>query len=106
MEEKTTRDGYVYVEIKQGMYGLPQAGLIAQQLLEKQLNKKGYHQIDINPGLWKRTWRMVCFSLCVEDFGVKYVGKHHTENLMPVLRESYKISHDWKGKKYLGIDLD
>ena len=34
------------------------------------------------------------------------VGKHHTEHLVSVLREYYKISHDWKGKKYLGIDLD
>ena len=28
--QKTTNDGWVYVEIKRGMYGLPQAGLIAQ----------------------------------------------------------------------------
>ena len=56
LAEKATRDGYVYVDIKQGMYGLPQAGLIVQQLIEKQLNKKGYHQSDINPGLWKHKW--------------------------------------------------
>ena len=31
--EKPTSDSYVYVEIKRGMYGLPQAGLIVQQLL-------------------------------------------------------------------------
>ena len=94
------------MEIKWGMYGLPQAGLIAQQLLEKQLNKKGYHQSEITPGLWKHTWSLICFSLCVDDFGVKYVIKHHAEHLMSVLRESYKISHDWKGKNHLGIDLD
>ncbi len=28
-------DGWVYVEIRKGMYGLPQAGIIANQLLEK-----------------------------------------------------------------------
>ena len=33
LAEKNTREGYVYVEIKRGVYGLPQAGLIAQQLL-------------------------------------------------------------------------
>ena len=33
--EKTTRYGYVYVDIKQGMCGIPQAGLITLQLLEK-----------------------------------------------------------------------
>ena len=41
LAEKTTRDGYVYMEIKQWIYGLPQAGIIAQQLLEKRFNKKG-----------------------------------------------------------------
>ena len=77
LAEKATRDGYVYVEIKQGMYGLPQEGFIAQKLLEKQLNKKGYHQSEITPGLWKHNWHLMCFSLCVDDCGVKYVGKHH-----------------------------
>ena len=30
LAEKATMDGYVYVDIKRGMYGLPQSGLIAQ----------------------------------------------------------------------------
>ena len=88
------------------MYGLPQSGLIAQKLLEKRLNKKFCHQNEINLGLWKHKWRPICFSLCADYFGVKYVGKHHAEYLMSVLREHYKISHDWKGKRYLGMDLD
>jgi hypothetical protein len=32
-----TPDGFVYCKIQKGMYGLPQAVIIAQQLLEKQL---------------------------------------------------------------------
>ena len=35
LQDKVTKDGYVYVQIKKGMYGLPQAGIIAQELLEK-----------------------------------------------------------------------
>ena len=49
-------DGYVYVECRRGMYGLPHAGLIAQQLLEKRLNKHGYKQSKITPGLWTHEW--------------------------------------------------
>jgi hypothetical protein len=30
-----TPDGYIYCEIQKGMYGLPQAGIFAQQLIEK-----------------------------------------------------------------------
>ena len=28
-------DGYVYCQVEKGMYGLPQAGIIAQDLLEE-----------------------------------------------------------------------
>ena len=37
LQDKVTNDGYVYVRVSRGMYGLPQAGIIAQQLLEKQI---------------------------------------------------------------------
>jgi hypothetical protein len=33
----TTPDGHIYCEIQKGMYSLPQAWIIAQQLLEEQL---------------------------------------------------------------------
>ena len=37
---------------------------------------------------------------------MKYVGKHHAKHLVSVLREHYKISHNCKGKRYLGMDLN
>ena len=45
-------DGQVYVKTRKGMYGLPQAGIMAQKLLEKRLKKKGYYQPMYTPGLW------------------------------------------------------
>ena len=48
-----TADGMIYIEANRGMYGLPQAGLLANDLLEKRLNKRGYHQSKLVPGLWK-----------------------------------------------------
>jgi hypothetical protein len=103
---KVTKDGYVYVEIRRGMYGLPQSGLLAQQLLEKRLNAEGYHQSELTPGFWTHDWRPVSFSLCVDDFGVKYTGKQHADHLMSILKKHYNISQDWEGKRYLGLDLD
>ena len=32
-----TKDAYVYCKIRKGMYGLPQAGIIAQELLQERL---------------------------------------------------------------------
>ena len=43
LAKKLNIDGYVYIEIRRGMYGLPQLGLLAQQLLEKRLNAEGYN---------------------------------------------------------------
>jgi hypothetical protein len=37
LKSLVTQDGYVYCEITRGMYGLPQAGIIAPQLLEERL---------------------------------------------------------------------
>ena len=41
LKEKATKDGYIYVTIKRGIYGLPQAGILTQELLIKRLNKHG-----------------------------------------------------------------
>ena len=95
LNAKVTTDGYVYVDIRRGMYRLPQAGLIAQKLLEEHLNKEGYSQSEHTPGLWTHKWCPTTFSLCVDDFGVKYVGKEHADHLMSVLQAHYVVSSDW-----------
>ena len=98
LRAKATADGHVYVRIQKGMYGLPQVGLIAQELLEKRLNAKGYRQSKLTPGFWTHDWRPISFALCVDDFGVKYVGKEHAEHLMATINKHYQTSHEWGGK--------
>ncbi len=44
LRDKATPDGYNYCEIQKGMYGLPQVGIIAQQLLKERVQKHGYRQ--------------------------------------------------------------
>ena len=43
---KIESDGWVYIKIVKGMYGLPQAGKIANDLLQKRLKKQDI--IDAN----------------------------------------------------------
>ena len=105
LRELATNDGKLYVEISKGMYGLPQAGIIAQELLEARLGKHGYKQSRFTPGLWTHKWRPIAFSLIVDDFGVKYIGEEHAQHLIDALGD-YEIEIDWKGSKYAGIDLD
>ncbi len=51
LREIATEDGYVYCKIQKGMYGLPQMGIIMQDLLQACPAKVGYHQSNIISGL-------------------------------------------------------
>ena len=106
LKQKATSNGSIYIRAKRGMYGLPQAGLLANELLEKRLNKHGYHQSKLVPGLWKHDTRPIQFTLVVDDFGVKYVGEEHAKHLKATLEEHYKLTCDWTGRRYIGITLD
>ena len=100
-------NGKVYVEIRKGMYGLPQAGILANKLLQQNLAQFGYYQCKHTPGLWKHKTRPITFVLVVDDFGVKYVGKEHVWHLITALQKFYtKISVDWDGKLFCGITLE
>ena len=42
--EPMITDGHIYIEVHKGIYGLPQAGKLANDLLKKRLGEHGYHQ--------------------------------------------------------------
>jgi hypothetical protein len=106
LRDKADENGYVYVEVRKGMYGLPQAGILAQELLEERLAKHGYTQSKIIPGYWKHKNLPIDFTLVVDDFGVKYVGKENAMHLINILRQYYEIAIDWTGTKYIGLTFD
>jgi hypothetical protein len=96
------QDGKVYIEIQKGMYVLPQAGILANELLQRNLAKDGYRPTPHTHGLWRRDTRPISFSLVVDDFGVKYVGREHAERLMACIKNNYNISRltlEWDYKK-------
>ena len=98
--------GKVYVENPRGMYGLPQAGILAETQLIHFLGKYGYSPVTHTPGLWRHQWQPIAFCLVVDDFGVKYVGREHADHLIQCLRNHYKeIDIDWTGKRFCGIHL-
>jgi hypothetical protein len=99
-------DGTIYVKIQKGMYGLPQAGILTQHLLKDRLNKHGYHQSPTTLGLWQHDWRPISFTLCVDDFDIKYIGKEHADHLAKILNKHYVCSIDWTGTCYIGMNMD
>ncbi len=98
-------DGWVYVRINLGMYGLPQAGILANKLLAKRLASAGYYQCQYTPGLWRHVWRPITFCLVVDDFGIKTVGLKHAKHLQRELEKYYECSMDWKGELFCGVQL-
>ena len=88
------------------MYGLPQAGIIAQQLLEERLAKVGYHQSKIVPGLWTHETRDICFTLVVDDFAIKYTKKEDVQHLINTIQKDYNITVHWDATKYIGLTVE
>jgi hypothetical protein len=100
------QDGKVYIEIQKGMYRLPQAGILANEVLQRNLAKDGYRTTQHTHGLWKHDTHPISFSLVVDDVGVKYVGREHAEHLMECIKKNYNISSNWNGSAYCGLTLE
>ena len=98
--------GYVYMEIRKGMYGIPQLGILSNKLLKERLTKYGYNEVAHTPGLYKHDTRPVWFTLVVDDFGIKYISQDNAQNLIDALKEFYKVEIYWKRKLCCGIILD
>jgi hypothetical protein len=64
------KNGSINIRAMRSMYGLPQSDLLAN-------NKHSYGQSILIPGLWKYDTRPIQFTLVVDDFKVKYIGKEH-----------------------------
>ena len=91
------KNGYAYAEIRKGMKRLPQAGIIGNDVLTKNLAPHEYYQCRHTPGLWRHTWRPVTLYLVEDDSGVKYIGNQHAEHLIEFIKKYYLVSVDWTG---------
>ena len=87
-------NGYVMVEIRKGMYGLPQAGILAHNRLTKYMLFHGQIKCPNSPGLFKHISRDISFTLVVDDFGVKYTNKNDVIHLISTLKKVYEIITD------------
>ena len=102
----------VYVEMRRAIYGLPQADILANKELQKYLSPAGYYEVAHTPGPWRHATQPVQFTLVVDDFGVKYVGKEHVDHLIKAIRKDqlipgngYEVEVDWVGDLFCGITI-
>ena len=100
-----TNDGFVYMEIRKGMYRLPQAGKLAHEKLEKLLVSRDYHPTPHTPGLWTHKRKDINFLLVVNDFGVKYTKESDVQELIQLLCTTYTVTTNFTGVKCCGLTL-
>jgi hypothetical protein len=75
-------DGWVYIEMRRAVWGLPQAGILANKRLKRKLAPFGYYECINTQGLWRHESRPLTFMLVVDNFGVKFVNKDDVDHLI------------------------
>jgi len=98
-------NSHVLTKIRNSMYGLPQAGILAYNRLVQHLALSDYTPVQHTPGLFRHATRPVTFSLMVDHFAIKYVDRVNAEHLLATLRSLYNITTDWTASMYCGITL-
>ena len=92
------------VRITKGIYGLPQAGLLAHEKLIALLAKHGYRQ-TATPCLFKHDTNGIFFTLVVDDFLIKYHDRAALDHLFAAIREEYRFDVDEAASKYIGMTI-
>jgi hypothetical protein len=86
------------------MYGLPQAGRLANKLLEKRLKPHGFSPAPHTHGLWLHNTKKIQFALVVDDFGIECEDRQDAEDLIQIIKDHYEaVSEDWVGELFCGI---
>ncbi len=91
--------------MRQAIWGLPQAGIIANRRLRQKLALFGYFELVNMPGLWYHESHLISFTLMVDDFGVKYEYKGDVDHLVASIKTTYTLTKNWAGDLYCGIAL-
>jgi hypothetical protein len=70
------------------VWGLPQAGILANERLRRKLLPFGYHECFNTPGFGRHEIRVISFTLVVGNFGVKYVKKDDVDHLIASIKST------------------
>ena len=70
LQNKATKEGWVYCEIRKAIYGLKESGNLANIEQQPVLATEGYRPCRFTHELYKHETRDIAFLLVVNDFGV------------------------------------
>ena len=89
------KDVFVYVKICKSIYSLKQVYFIYFDPLVKLLKPHGCYPLNYNPGIWYHEMLPTKFTLCVDDFGIKYTNTDHCRHIFNAI--------DWEGKNTVDL---
>jgi hypothetical protein len=89
--------GHVMVELTNGIYELPQAGILAQRHLFTQLANNGYSQCPNIVCLFQHSLLATKSTLVVDDFAIKYAQPEDLQHLLDTLSTLYTLKTKSKG---------
>jgi hypothetical protein len=88
------------------VWGLPQAGILANKRLRCELAPFGYYKSINTTSLWCHASRMISFTLVVDYFGVKYGSQDDVDHLTSSIKKMYTLTKDWTGNLHCRVTLD
>ena len=95
----------VLAEVTNGLYGLPQAGRLAQAKLRRHLTDEGYIESAITPCHWSHPTDAIEFDIITDDFGISTAGPEPAERLFTALRKYYPITTAMSGNEFIGLSV-
>jgi hypothetical protein len=98
-------NGYIHLELRRAVWGLLQAGILANKRLRQKLAPFGYFEHMNMPGLWYHELHPISFTLMVDNFGVKYKNKDDVDHLVASIKTTYTLTEDWSSDLYCGIAI-
>ena len=105
LETIVSDSGYLYVNIKNIIYGLEQVPVLSYYNLVDNLSSSGYSPIPTTIGMWKRDTKMTDF-LCVDYLGIKYFSEGDAHHLLTLLQKYYALTVDMEGNHFCVLIFD
>lgn len=97
---------FLMVKIIGGIYGLKNAGILAQKQLVKLLNESGYYAETDTPCIFNhKDNKDITFTLTVDDFGIKYTHVTSRQHLLETLQKKYVVTTNYKGDEHIGLKI-
>ena len=98
--------GNVYVEIRKGMYGLKEAGIIAFNRLVTKLPLMATVLTSIPHAYGHTIHTKLCSHLQLTTLALSASNVRMLKHLFNAIQESYTISTDWPGTSYCDLSID